>query len=82
MNTELRKFYSGKEHTSQVILDGNGFNPEQLSAMLKSYVLNHWNGQQVNDDGKIQSSEIKILDYAYQMAKPKKCIVTIQWRFV
>lgn len=82
MKEELRPFYSDKEQTTSVILNGDGFDPAQFPAMLKTYILNQWNRQMANDDGKIEAHEIEILDYAYQKAEPSKYMVTIRWKFI
>ena len=82
MNENLKATYRGKKHTSQAILDRDVFDSAQLPALLKTFALNNWNNQQVNDDGKIEASEIKILDHAYQNAEPNKVLVTVHWEFV
>lgn len=81
MKEELKPIYKDKEHTSTTILDGNGFDPKQIPALLKSFVLHQWNSQQVNDDGKIASEDVEILDYAYHKAEPNKYTVTVRWKF-
>lgn len=82
MTENLKLMYSGKEHTITVILDQNGFEPKQFPALSKSLVLNHWNNQQVNEDGKIEANDVEIIDHAYQRAEPNKYVVTIHWKFI
>jgi hypothetical protein len=82
MKEELKPTYRGKQHTFQVILDGEGFEPEQFPALLKSFVVNQWNGYQVNEDGIIATNEIRIIEHAYVAAEPNKWILFIKWEFL
>ncbi len=82
MTENLKLIYSGKEHTTPAILDGKDFDPIQIPALLKTFVLNHWNNQQVNEDGKIDANDITIIDHAYQKAEPNKYVLTIHWKFL
>jgi hypothetical protein len=82
MTDQLKDTYRGIRHTTPIIFEGEGYNPQQFPMLLKGFIAMHWNGFQFSEDSKIIGEDITVLNHACVQASDDKWVVTVQWEFV